>query len=206
MPLNRKSPKSEGKSDVQYELLEAGDHDARLVFVADLGLQRKEYKGEYKGDFQQIALGLEIVGETVEVDGKEVPRLMWTRPFYIYDKLTEKGVELQMYKAFVSSAVDGDIPDWDAQLGKPCNAVVVHNEGKGANAGKMFDNVADITAIPAKYQDAVAPNKITPEIGDGENVRKHLFGLAKYVFDKRIQSAEDAYNRAAEHMEDSMPF
>lgn len=212
MALERRSPKSEGKSEVEYKLLEAGDHDARLVFVADLGLQRKEYKGEYMGDFQQIALGLEIVGESVTVDGKERPRIMWTRPFYIYDTLTEKGVELKMYKTFVPTATDGQVPDWDSQLGKPCNVVVIHKEGSGANTGKKFDNIADISAIPAKYQDAITPAVTTPAIGEGKEVTDNLYGLAKFVYDKRIKEvATDTPNQeprgeSQNHFDDDIPF
>ena len=202
MPLDRKSPKSENKDYQDILLLEAGDHDARLVFVADLGLQRKEYKGEYQGDFQQLALGLEIVGETVMIDGKEVPRMLWTKPFYIYDTLTEKGTEIKLFKVFDSSAQPGDVPDWDAQLGKPCNVVVVHNKGRGENANKEFDNIDAVTSIPVKYQEAVPPNVIEPSVGMDKNIEEHLYGLAKYVFDRRIQNAQDAYDRAAESQAD----
>jgi len=197
--LERKSPKSNPSKDFdEIPLLEAGDHDARLVYVADLGLQRKEYKGEFQGNFQQISLGLEIVGETVMIDDKEVPRLLWTRPFYIYDTLTEKGLEKKFFNVFDSSADVGEVPDWDSQLGKPCNVVVKNTEGKGENSGKTFNNVETISSIPAKYQDAIAENKLEPQVGMNEEIEEHLFGLAKYVFDKKIVQKFSAKHEQAE--------
>ena len=189
MPLNRTSPEGEKKSDIEVTLLEAGDHDGRLVMVADLGLQRKEYKGECAGYFRQLALGIEVVGETITIDGKVQPRLMWTKPFYIYSTLTEKGNELKLFKVFDSSATEGQVPDWDAQLGKPCNVVVTHTQGKGTNSDNTYDNISDLGSIPAKYQDNVPDHLLKKDIGMNQNIESNLFGLAKYVFDKRVESA-----------------
>lgn len=194
MALQRRTPATEkATSTADIPLLSAGDHDGRLVMVADLGLQKKEFKGEFKGNIQQIALGVEVVGETIEVDGNTVPRLLWTKPFYIYDSLTEKGAELKYYKVFDSSAKEGQVPDWESQLGKPCNIVVIHKQGKGDNAGKFFDNVEALTPIPEKYQAGVPPATIEFALGDGEDVQEHLYGLAKYVFDNRVQESNSDY-------------
>jgi hypothetical protein len=166
------------------------------VYVADLGLQTREYKGEEKPPAQQIALGIEIIGQTITLDDKEVPRMLWTRPFNIFSNLTEKGVELQYYKVFDPSAQpDGDA-DWDAQMGKPCNAFIVNTPGRGANAGNIYDNIDSLTPIPAKYQAGVGPALIEPCIGDADDEEnactKALYGLAKFVYDKRIEEAPAA--------------
>ena len=64
MSLDRKIT-NKTSSDSDYQSLEAGEYDARLVYVADLGVHQDEYKGEVKNPAQKIALGLEIVGETI---------------------------------------------------------------------------------------------------------------------------------------------
>ena len=67
--------------------LEAGEHEGRLRYVADLGLHTNEYKGEVKPNVQKLALGIEIVGETIEIDGETKPRLLWTSAFNIFHQM-----------------------------------------------------------------------------------------------------------------------
>lgn len=201
MALTRRTEDSNsGGSNADIPNLEQGEHEGRLVYVADLGLQTKEYKGEYKGDIQQIALGVEIVGQTITLDDKEVPRLLWTKPMYIYSTLTEKGKELLLYKVFDSSANEGELPDWEAQLGKPCTVVVKHVH----KDDKTYDNVSDLLPIPVKYHDSVDAATISIGIGDSEEddnpVNDALFGLAKYVFDKRLTSDEDVKESKGEEV------
>jgi len=187
MALARRTESNGGGGGADIPNLDAGEHEGRLVYVADLGLQKQEYKGEVKPDAQQIALGIEIVGQTVEIDDKEVPRLLWTKPFNIFATLTPKGNELKMFSVFDPSANEGELPDWDEQLGKPCSIVVEHVH----KDDKVYDNIKSVLAIPAKYQDGVEAASITPAIGDSDEadnvVNKALFGLSKYVFDGRVK-------------------
>ena len=179
MSLDRKTTStSSGESD--YENLEAGEYEARLVYVADLGLHQDEYKGEVKNPAQKIALGLEIVGKTVTIDGEQRPRYLWTKPFNIFSSLTAKGNELKFYSVFDSSATEGDVPDWDAQMGKACSLVMSQND-------KGYDDITNIAAIPSKYQDDIDPATIEGGVGDDNSIISALFGLTKWTFDNRIQ-------------------
>lgn len=191
MGLARRTEGSSGEG-ANIPNLDAGEYEGRLVYVADLGLQRKEFKGKFQGNIQQIALGIEIIGETIELDDEVRPRYMWTKPFYIYQSLTEKGTELKMYNIFDPTASDGEVPDWEAQLGKPCNVIVEHVE----KDGKTYDNIKAIAAIPAKYHDSVGPMTMTPAIGDADDddneVNQALFGLTDYVFKKRVDLSDVA--------------
>ena len=183
-------------SAIEYENLAVGEHEARLVYVADLGLQAREYKGEVKPPAQQISLGLEIIGETVVIDDKELPRILFTSPFNIFQQLTEKGKELEFYRVFDPSAVENTDADWEKTLGMPCNVIIKHTQGKGDNSGRVFDNISHLTPIPQKYQDGVAEGKVETAIGDADDpentVTKALYGLAKYVYDRRIEEEEVA--------------
>jgi hypothetical protein len=127
-------------------------------------------------------------------------------------------VELSYYKVFDSSAQPEGDADWDAQMGKPCNAIIVNTPGKGANAGNIYDNIANLTPIPLKYQAGVGPALIEPCIGDADDEEnactKALYGLAKYVFDKKLSEETDsdrqeAYDNAPEMPgidDDDIPF
>jgi len=186
MALKRLSTPSEASTFPQDNLT-PGEYEMRLVYVADLGIQTgMTWKGQKKKDSQQICLGLEVVGETTTINDEEVPRILWSKPFNIFKNMTELGNELKMYRLFEPSAKEGDTPDWDAQLGKPCVGSVVAVEKED----KTFDNIGTLSPLPAKYHDGVAENQTQPCVGDSTDpdnaCNKALFGLAKWCFDNRV--------------------
>jgi len=213
MSLTRKGNTSES-STLVYDNMKPGDHEARLVYVADLGMQKRSYMGEPKPDTQQIALCLEIIGSTVEIDGIKSPRIMWTKPFNIFGKLDAKAHEYGMYSAFNPMVQEGEYADWEAVLGKACNAVIVNAPDK-KDPSKLYDNIKSISAIPSKYLDMVPAGEITDMcVGDSEDANspaiKHLFGLAKYVHTKRIQEGNEAevavVPNVVQDFDDDIPF
>lgn len=171
--------------------LEPGEYEARLVYVADLGLHTSDYLGEIKPDVQKIALGFEIVGKTITLDGVEVPRQLWMKPINIYDVLTPKGNELIYYKIFEPKAEAEEEADWEAQLGKPCALRIENVKGVGNNEGKVFDNITDVMVIPEKYRGGVAAVTMEMGIGDADDednlVTKAMYGLVKYIYGERIK-------------------
>jgi hypothetical protein len=216
MSLKRRTQSTASESTINYENLEAGEHEARLVYVADLGLQTREYKGEVKPNAQQISLGLEIIGKSVTIEDKEHPRILFTSPFNIFSNLTEKGKELEFYRVFNSSAVEDTDADWEKYLGSPCNVIVKHTKGKGDNADKVYDNISHLTAIPKKYQGDIEEAKTSPAIGDSDDpenvVTKALYGLAKFVYDKRVEEEEapkskpKSAQKQQDEFEDDIPW
>jgi len=171
--------------------LDAGEHEGRLRYVADLGLHTNEYKGEVKPNVQKLALGIEIVGETIEIDGETKPRLLWTSAFNIFHQMTEKGKELQFYKVFDTLATEGVIADWDLVINEPCNVTVVHVKGKGENSDRTYDNIASVSPIPSKYKAAVAEGLITDgctgDVEDENNpAQVATFGLPAWFIANRI--------------------
>ena len=213
MGLKRKSPVQEStNSNVEYSNLEAGEHEGRLVYIADLGLQRRIFKNEEKTPAQQISLGIEIVGSSVVIDGVEKPRFIWTKPFNIFQTLNDRGLELKYYKVFNPSAREGQVADWDSVMGMPCNAIIIHEK----DGDRTYDNIDYLTPIPAKYQDAVAPARITDmAIGDCDDennpAQRAMFGLALHVFKKRIGAEsspklEVVQPEADADLDDNIPF
>lgn len=180
----------------EYKNLPVGEYEGRLVYVADLGMQEgMVWKGDKKPNAPQIALGIEILGQVHEYEGEEYPLIMWDNPFNVFSNLTELGKELKRLKVFDPSAKEGDESNWADQLGKPVNVNLVHNKGKGANVGKTFDNIGSLSPIPAKYQADVADALTTDmcigdEADEDSPAQKHMFGLVRWVFDRRLADVE----------------
>jgi len=193
MSLKRRtvnSGNSNTSSVVSGNLVDGQEYEGRLVYVADLGLQAREYKGEQKDPAQQLSLGIEIIGETVEFeDGLTKPKILWTSPFYIYSKMSDKGKEYLNYKVFEPTAQADSVPDWEGQLDKPCSVTIKH----ASKDGNTYDNIGSITPIPKKYQDSVGEAVTEPCIGDADDpnneATKALFGLAKWAYDRRLNEA-----------------
>jgi len=69
MSFKRLNGKANDQSNMEYENHAECEYEARLIYVADCGLQLREYKGEVKSPAQQVALCFEVLGSTVTVDG-----------------------------------------------------------------------------------------------------------------------------------------
>ena len=119
MAINRVSPQAEkSTSTIEYTNVPEGEHEGRLVYVADLGLQERNFAGEEKPPAQQLSLGIELVGQEQTLsDGGTLPRILWSKPFNIFQTMNERGNEYKYYKMFVPTARDGEVADWDKVLG-----------------------------------------------------------------------------------------
>jgi len=189
MAINRVSPQAEkSTSTIEYTNVAEGEHEGRLVYVADLGLQERNFAGEEKPPAQQLSLGIELVGQVQTLsDGGTLPRILWSKPFNIFQTMNERGNEYKYYKMFVPTARDGEVADWDKVLGMPINVVVTHSK----SGDRTYDNISSMSAIPAKYQDQVPPAATAQmSVGDAEDennvATKAMFGLVKYLHDKRV--------------------
>jgi hypothetical protein len=216
MGIERFATQTTGSDKLTYTNLEPGEYEARLIHVADLGLQKREaYRGGAdKSDCQQITLCFEVLGSTVELNGKEVPRTLWTSSINIFDKMLSMGNELPLYRAFVPSALEDSVPDWEAQLGKPVTLNVTNKE----SGGRTYDNISGVAAIPLKYQDNVAPAVTTEfSVGGCEELDspaiKNLRGYQKKTHENRILtkvanagSKPQAVAEEEETLSDEVPF
>jgi len=189
-------------------LVNGQEYEGRLVYVADLGLHTREFKGEVKTPCQKIALGIEILGETVELEDSTVPRVLWTKPFNIFFQLTDKGKEIEYYKIFEPGAEAEEEADWDAQLGKPVSVLITHFK-KDDNT---YDNIKSLAPIPLKYQEGIEKATIEPCIGDADDEEnactRALYGLVKWMFEQRLteESLPEVPEGGAFNPEDDIPF
>lgn len=201
-------------SNVEYTNLAVGEHEGRLVYVADLGMQEREYMGEVKPPAKQLSLGIEVMGNAVDVDGTMRPRLLWSKPFNVFKSMNERGIEYKYYKAFDTTAAEGSVADWEAMLGMPVNVIVKHHKA----GDRTYDNIDTLAAIPSKYHSNVAPTEFTDAcVGDcsdeNNSAQRAMFGLAKFVFDKRIKggavsprTATAAVSEADTDLSEDIPF
>ncbi len=209
MSLKRRLKRS---SNVEVNILKDGaEYEARLVYVADLGVQLNSYRGEEKDPVQKIALGFEILGESVSIDGEESARYMFGKPFNVYYSLTKKGSELAYYKIFNPQAEAGEVADWDAVLGTPCSVLIGYTKSKDGST--TYDNIQSISSIPKKYHKGVEEGKLSTAVGDSDDpdneVTRRLYGLAKWTYDQRIteeNSGEQDPDHGGLDPDDEIPF
>ena len=216
MGFERKSAaQPKAANTMEYENLTEGEHEARLIYVADCGMQLREYKGEVKSPAQQIALCFEVLGSKVKVDGVEQPRIIWSKPFNIFGRMSGLSTEFEMFKAFVPTAQEETVADWESVLGEPVNIIIKHFK---KDADTTYDNVAGLSSIPSKYRDKVEPATTTDfSIAGSEDADapaiKNLFGLAKFIHEKRISSTKNIPTATeaqpvseVETFDDAVPF
>lgn len=160
MSLNAKNKKQQAKGPAQ-EPLDPGTYPCRVVQVLDLGVQtQKPYDNKPKAPVQEIMVTYEFLDEfCLDEDGEiqeDKPRwLSETFPFHSLDADLAKSTK--RYKSLDPQEVyEGDFTQL---VGTPCMVTVVHNAGKGANAGKVYQNIASVSTMRPK-EAAKAPELI----------------------------------------------
>lgn len=156
MSLN--ASKVRGKAGSKQKPLVAGSYPARIVAVIDLGLQaQRPYLGQEKEPAREIMITYELLDEFVEgEDGKpDESKPRWvSETMPLHNLKADKAKSTRRYMALDPDVVHGG--DWTKLLGKACLATIVVNPGKGANAGKVFNNIGEIAAMRPK-DEANAP-------------------------------------------------
>ena len=141
-----------GGSGGNIEKLEPGTYPARVVQVVDLGLQAQPpYKGEEKPPINMLGVTYEFVDEFMkDEDGNDLedkPRHL-TEMFTFHNLTSDRAKSTKRYKALDPSQTYGG--DWSQLINTPCNVTIVLNPGKGKNEGKVFENIAEVTAMREK--------------------------------------------------------
>jgi len=154
--------------------LEPATYPARLVVVADLGLQpQRPWQGEEKPPAYEILTTYELVDEFMEdEDGEAMPdKPRWlSESFPLYSLASERAKSTVRYKALDPSGIGEG--DWEELISIPCLVTTVNNPGKGKNAGKVFVNIANVAAMRIKDRektvDLVNPSVVfdmdTPDV------------------------------------------
>ena len=139
-------------SGASAPLIEAGTYPARLVVVADLGLQtQRPFQGQEKPPAFEILTTYELVDEFMQDDeGNDLPdKPRWvSESFALYSLASERAKSTLRYNGLdPTHAYEGD---WEALLAKPCMVTLIHNPGKGKNLGKTYLNIANVAPMREK--------------------------------------------------------
>lgn len=154
MALNaRKVPMANNNVDrVQQEPLEAGSYPARVVQIIDLGVQeQRPYKGEEKAPAHEIMITYEFLDEfCLNEDGEEdeeKPRWL-SETFPLRNLEADLAKSTKRYKALDPDEVHEG--DFTQLVDTPCTVTVINNVGVGKNAGKIYNNIASVSAMRPK--------------------------------------------------------
>ena len=114
--------------------VEPGVYIAVCVYSIDLGEQLCEYKDKTKSYNNQVRLGFELIGETVEIDGKQEPRVLSRTLNFTQSK--NGGLRKFVQSWLGKTITDDEFRELDTNdlVGTPAQLSVVLNEsGEYAN-------------------------------------------------------------------------
>ena len=153
------STRKDNPDFIKQEHLAVGGYPCRIVQIIDLGLQaQRPYKGEEKQPQPEIQITYELADEfMLDKDGEEIldkPRWISEQiPFY--ELKSERAKSTQRYMTLDPEVKLGG--DFTKLLKAPCIVNILVNPGKGQHAGKIFNNVLNISAMrPKEMQKAPA--------------------------------------------------
>lgn len=135
--------------------VEPGVYIAVCVYSIDLGEQLCEYKDKSKSYNNQVQLGFELIGETVEIDGKQEPRTLSRTLNFARSKNSSlrKFVQSWLGKTFSDETFDEF--DTNDLVGMPAQLSVILNESGD------YSNIDTIMQLPKGMP---APQAVQPLI------------------------------------------
>ena len=180
-------PHKGGSNSNPQTPMEAGNYPCRLVQVIDLGLQpQRPYKGEEKQPAHMLFTTYEFTDEFMkDEDGNDIedkPRWL-SEDFPLYSLQSDRARSTKRYNVLDPDGVHGG--DWGSLLGTACNVTVTTSEGKGDNAGKVYNNIGGTS--PMRPKDAEKTNDLVnePKVFDLDNPDMEIFkSLPEWLQDK----------------------
>ena len=120
-----------------------GTYLAICVYSIGIGEQLCEYEGKSKNYYNQVVLGFEICGQTVEIDGKQEPRVLGKT--FNATKGKKSGLRKFIGAWEAKELSDDEYLDTDTNdyVGKPAFLTIVLNE-----TGE-YSNIDSVAPLPA---------------------------------------------------------
>ena len=197
MGLNAKKMKHTGgnKSGAAQAPIEPGTYPVRVAQVIDLGLQnQRPYQGQEKPPAYELMITYEFLDEfCVDENGNEdedKPRwLSETLP--LRSLQAEKAKSTQRYYALdPNEDLEGDFTQL---VGVAANASIVQNAGKGKNVGKVYNNIAALSAMRSKDSAKAPELKNEGKVFDLDDPDVEVFNsLPEWIQDKIKDNLEYA--------------
>jgi hypothetical protein len=186
MTLNANNVQSKRK---EYVPLNAGTYPARVVQVIDLGLQaQRPWKGEEKVPAYEIGFTYELSDEFMkDEDGQDDPaKPRWITEFMPLSNLkAEKAKSTARYKVLDPKETFGG--DFSKTLGLPVNITIVQSPGKGANAGRIYENIAGTSVMRDKDAAKLPPLVNKAVFFDLDNPDIEVFNKLPKFLQERIR-------------------
>ena len=141
---------NEGSSKFTKEVLTPNGYPARLVGAVFLGVQnQRPYQGTAKPPVEELRLTYELSHEFMkDEEGADIP----DKPRWQSETVAFKSLKLELAKFTKRYNVldptgehNGIIKDC---LGAACSVLITNNVGSGKHAGKIFENIGDVTSAP----------------------------------------------------------
>ncbi len=173
--------------------VDPGTYPARVVHVVTLGVQpQRAFKGEEKPPTLELLVTYELLDEFMKDDegndDKERPR--WITEIFPFRNLTsEKAKSTARYFALDPKVVHKG--DWSKLVNTPCMVTIVVEEGKGANVGKMYENVDNVAPMRQKEMDKAPPLINEPVVVDFYDPDKDAVAKLPLWIRKRMAIAVD---------------
>lgn len=146
----------EEKSTASVPPLAEDTYPAVCYALVDLG---EQYSAVYDKYQPKVAIGWEIVGETITVDGETVPRSFFNTYTASLSSKSQLRKDLTSWrgKEFTAEELKGF--NLRNIVGIPCMIQIVHR--KSADGSKTYANLASVTKIPRGYP---APKGTLPDM------------------------------------------
>ncbi len=212
--LNANQSKNAGGSGgSSAPVLEPATYPARLVVVADLGLQpQRPWQGEEKPPAYEILTTYELVDEFMEdEDGEPIldkPRWL-SESFPLYPLSSERATSTKRYSALDPAGIGEG--DWGELINIPCLVTTVNNPGSGKHKGKTFVNIANVAAMRSKDRENVPPlvNKEvvfdmdTPDVDEFDSLPTWVQDKIKGGLEFKGSKLQEVLKDVSEHAEGS---
>ena len=169
-----------------------GSYLGIMVYSIGIGEQLCEYEGKSKSYNNQVMLGFEICGQTIEIDGKVEPRCL-SRTFNIA-KSKNAGLR-KFFNAWEARELGDDEflnIDTNDYVGKPAMLTVVVND-----TGE-YSNIANIAPLPAGIP-------ITVPAPLSERIRFDMEPWDQTAFDALPEWAQDRIRKSTEYQKEHIP-
>lgn len=147
MGLNAKDVPFGGNSK-PADPVDSGSYPARLVQLIDLGIQEQTYNGETKPPKQEIMTTYEALDEFMkDEEGNDIPeKPRWFSENFALNNLgSELAKSTKRYYALDPNENYGG--DWAKLVATPCMITLVQNPGKGANKDRIYNKIANVSAM-----------------------------------------------------------
>ena len=113
----------------EYDVMDEGLYGARVARIIELGEQTTKY-----GVKTQVVIGFAIPSETIEIDGEEKQRMMWTFPL---NQTSNPDSKLMKY----IKAVKPDATHLNQLINMPCMLEIEHT----TKGDKTYANISTLT-------------------------------------------------------------